>query len=79
MKPAFAATLFLIAASIVSCADKMTDTQSNMQGGRQNVTHLKEVTPSNTDGKGQPLAGGKETSQADTMWNQSSSAGTKPF
>jgi hypothetical protein len=79
MKTVFAAALLLATFSLVSCADKMTDQHSNMEGGRQNVTHLKETTPANSDGVGRPMAGGKVTSQADTMWNQSSAASNKPF
>ena len=79
MKTALAAALVITTFSLVSCADKMTDQQSNMQGGGQNVTQLKDTTPANSDGVGHPIAGGKTTSQADTMWNQSSAAGTKPF
>ena len=79
MKTALAAAFLLSTISLTSCADKMTDKESNMQGGRQNVTQLKEVTPANSDGVGRPIAGGKETSQADTMWNHSSPASSKPF
>jgi hypothetical protein len=79
MKTTLAAALILGTLSLVSCADKMTDQQSNMQGGGQNVTQLKDTTPANSDGIGRPVAGGKTTSQADTMWNQSSAASGKPF
>ena len=79
MKSALAAALVIFSFSLVSCADKMTDRHSEMGGGNQNVTQLKEVTPANTDGVGRPMAAGKETTQADTMWNQSSPADSKPF
>ena len=70
---------------ISSCADKMTDQHSAMVGGDQSigrpgVTDLKNNgTPLNTDGKGQPIAGGKVNSKPDTMWNQSAPASGKPF
>jgi hypothetical protein len=64
---------------LASCADKMTDKHSSMDGGGQGVTYTKEVTPANTDGKGQPIAGGKVTTTPDSIWNQSSPAGQRPF
>ncbi len=80
--------LLLIALStltLASCADKMTDRHSAMVGGNQGgpppgVTDGKNNgTPSNTDGTGQPMAGGKVNTVPDTMWNQSAPAGQKPF
>ena len=65
--------------TLAACADKMTDRHSEMKGGGQGVTNTHEVTPANTDGKGEPLAGGKVTTQPDTMWNQSTPADQKPF
>jgi hypothetical protein len=79
MKTALAAAFLLTSLSLVSCADKMTDQHSEMVGGKQNVTELKEVTPANSDGIGRPIAGGKQTTQPDTLWNQSSAAANKPF
>ena len=70
---------------LVSCADKMTDRHSEMAGGDQgppppNIkSYLNEGTPSNTDGAGRPLAGGKVNSVADSMWNQNSPLEQQPF
>ena len=67
------------------CADKMTDRHSAMSGGKQGppppgVTDENDKgTPSNTNGMGQPLAGGIVNTTPDTMWNQSSPLEGKPF
>ncbi len=82
---AFFSVALLSLVLLASCADKMTDRNSSMAGGDQSigapgVTDTKNNgTPLNTDGKGQPLAGGKVNSKADTIWNQSSQASGKPF
>lgn len=68
-----------------SCADKMTDRQSEMKGGDQGPMpagvhdYLHNGTPANTDGAGRPLANGKVNTVPDTMWNQSSPFEGKAF
>ncbi|HWF44564.1 MAG TPA: hypothetical protein VG537_07975 [Candidatus Kapabacteria bacterium] len=77
---AFGSTLLL-----ASCADRMTDRHSEMKGGDQGPapkgvrTYLNNGTPSNTDGAGRPLAGGKVNSQPDSLWNQNSPLEGKAF
>ena len=82
-------TLFAIAilsaTLLASCADRTTDAQSAMVGGAQGPapkgvrTYLNNGTPSNTDGAGRPLAGGKVNTVPDSMWNQNSPFEAKPF
>ncbi len=90
MKKTFLALIILGAVlvgsmAISSCADKMTDKHSEMAGGAQGPTppalrdYKNNGTPSNTNGMGQPLAGGKVNSTPDSMWNQNSMLVGKPF
>jgi len=83
-KQLFAATLFFTATFSVlllaSCADKMTDRHSSMAGGNQGATiKVQTETPANTNGMGQPLAGGNVNTAPDTMWNKNSPLEGKPF
>jgi len=79
------AALVCGATLLSGCADKMTDQHSKMVGGDQGplppgVTDENgKGTPSNSDGKGQPIAGGKINTTPDTMWNKNSSLEGKPF
>jgi hypothetical protein len=85
MKKTFLAFPILSILLLSSCADKMTDRHSEVEGGSQGPTppalrdYKNNGTPANTDGKGQPLAGGKVNSTPDSMWNQNSSLEGKPF
>lgn len=75
----------VLVAALSACADKMTDQHSEMGGGGQDthpagVSSVKNTgTPANTDGKGLPMAGGKQNTVPDSMWNQNSKAGGRPF
>ena len=78
--------IFLFALTLSSCADKMSDRHSEMQGGAQGPPPAgfrdDKPTPmnaANSDGMARPIAGGKETTTADTMWNKSAPAEQKPF
>jgi hypothetical protein len=77
--------VLLSALLISSCADKATDQHSELVGGSQGPTppalrdYKNNGTPSNTNGMGQPLAGGKVNSTPDSMWNQNSPLEAKPF
>jgi hypothetical protein len=79
-------SIIALAFTLASCADKMTDKHSSMKGGDQGPPPKEfrddkptEVNAANSDGAARPIAGGKETTQPDTMWNQSSPAANKPF
>jgi hypothetical protein len=83
-KSTLAAFLFLLL-GLSSCADKMTDRHSELSGGDQGPPppgvrdYKNNGTPSNTNGMGQPLAGGKINTAPDSMWNQHSPLEGKPF
>ncbi len=85
MKKTFLALPLLTIALLSSCADKMTDQHSELVGGDQGPTppelrdYKNNGTPSNTNGMGQPLAGGKVNSTPDSLWNQNSPLEAKPF
>jgi hypothetical protein len=85
MKKIFIAFPILAIMLFSACADKMTDQHSEVVGGDQGPIppglrdYKNNGTPSNTNGMGQPLAGGKINSTPDSMWNQNSSLEGKPF
>jgi hypothetical protein len=85
MKKTLLALPILVAVLLCSCADKMTDRHSELAGGDQGPPpagvrdYKNNGTPSNTNGMGQPLAGGKINSMPDSMWNQNSPLEAKPF
>jgi hypothetical protein len=85
MKKIFLALPILVTMMLASCADKMTDRHSELVGGNQGPPpagvrdYKHNGTPSNTNGMGQPLAGGKINTTPDSMWNQNSPLEGKPF